>query len=459
MSSLPSGLTAGVLPLTRLGEAWRNRQGLLTLLGTYVTMVVLAGLGVASGSGGLAALMMLVAYAVLLLGSAAAGLQFMDQAVGRPVTPTLAALTGSPMVVLRLIGLAILLVLVAVAWFIVAALVLFVCKLPVIGGLLLAVALPVLTFSGALVFAGVYVALCLAAPALFEGHSLRRALSQLWAVAVQRPVEALLNLFLVFFVVGFAMALVAGFVASGFFSTLGLAAGIVGNPLGGMMMGGMGGMGPAVGGFTLFGGMVGAGIVWAVVLALFGALALFGVCLAYLKLTDGLDVAQAEAALESAVAKTREKARQAAEEARRRTQEMQEAARQRSEQARQRQDAAAAAPADPVMPPPQAAPVQAPPSAAPAAVAATVIQPSVATPPPVEPPDMPPPVAPPVAGPVAPPSFEQTIIMPVTTEPSPFPPAPVIDPTVPDWRCPACAAPVTPDDIFCGACGHKLKVK
>ena len=27
------------------------------------------------------------------------------------------------------------------------------------------------------------------------------------------------------------------------------------------------------------------------------------------------------------------------------------------------------------------------------------------------------------------------------------------------WRCPVCAAPVTPDDVFCGACGHKLKVK
>lgn len=438
-----SGLAASTFPITRLGEAWRNRQGLLTLLATFVGVAVLIGLGVASGVGALFGLLALAAYALLLLGTATAGQQFMDQAMGREITPIATAMAASPMIVLRLIGLVILLGLAVLGWFIVAALLLFVCKLPVVGGLLLAVVVPLLTFSGALVFAGVYVALSLAAPALFEGHGIKRALSQLWAVAVQRPVEALLNLFILFFVVGFAMTLVAGFIFSGFFSTMGLTAGIVGSPMGAMMggMGGMGGygMGSGTGGFTVFGIMVGGGIVWAVVAALAGALGLLGVCLTYLKLTDGLDMAHAEAALESAVSKTREKARQAAEEARRRTQELQDAARQRAEQARERQAQAAAAAAA---------------SAAAAAEAAPRPEPR---------PD-----------PHEPPAFEETIIMPSSQQPPapppPAPPAPVaappapavIDPTVPDpvapaWRCPACHASVTPDDIFCGACGHKLK--
>lgn len=437
-----SGLAATTFPITRLGEAWRNRQGLFTLLATFVGVAVLIGLGVASGVGALFGLLALAAYALLLLGTATAGQQFMDQAMGRDITPTFTAMAASPMIVLRLIGLVILLGLAVLAWFIVAAVLLFVCKLPVVGGVLLAVVVPVLTFSGALVFAGVYVALSLAAPALFEGHGIKHAFSQLWAVALQRPVEALLNLFILFFVVGFAMMLVGGFIFTGFFSTMGLTAGIVGSPMGpmmGPMMGGMGdmegyGRGPGMGGFTLFGMLVGGGIVWAVVAALAGALGLLGVCLTYLKLTDGLDMAHAEAALESAVAKTREKARQAADEARRRTQELQEAARQRAEQARERQAQAAAAAAA---------------SAAAAAEAAPRPEPR---------PD-----------PSEPPAFEETIIMPSAQQPPPPPPRaapapmappvapPVIDPTVPDWRCPACHATVTPDDIFCGACGHKLK--
>lgn len=509
MSSLSPGITTGVVPLTRLGEALRNRQALLTLLGTYVVTVLLFGLGVVSGSVFLMFLFALVAYAALVLGGAAAGLQFMDQAVGRPVTPVVAALTGSPMVVLRLIGLVLLLFVLVLAWFLVAAILLFLCKLPGIGGLLLIAVVPLLTFSGALVFAGVYVAACLAAPALFEGHSLRSALSQLWAVAVQRPVEALLNLFLLLFVVGFATMLVGGFIGWAFFTTIGMAGMLTGGPMGGLVGGLMGmGMGMGMGGFgggvTTFGLLVGSGIVWAVVMAIFGALILYGVCLVYLKLTQGLDTAETEARLAAAMERTKEKARQAAEEARRRTQELQEAARQRAEQARQRQqqDAAATQPQDLDLdlaaqapahgapaPAPATSPVQ-PPVASPAAAGLAGAAAAAATPayeptvimsaptapaapagdapvpgaPAVPPATAPMPPAVPPAG--TPPSFEQTVLMMSSGEPPAPPPAPVqpavFDPTVPEQpaaapRCPACTAPVAPEDVFCGACGHKLR--
>jgi hypothetical protein len=425
MSSPFNFSPSGPYSLMRIGEAWRNQAGLLTLLATFVGMAVLFGVGMATGVPVLFALFMLAAYVLMLLGIVTAGHQFMDQAQGRPVTPTLAAFMASPMVVLRMIGLLLMLGVALLVWFIVAAVLLFICKIPGIGGLLLAVVLPVLTFTGALLFLGLYVAWSLSAPALFEGLPLKRALSQLWAIASHRPLEAFLHLMLLFFVVGFVAALVGGFVGMGFMTTAGLSASILGGGVfGGMgsMMGGMdGGYYGGPSGSVVYGGLIGAGIVWAVVGVVFGALMLYGLCLTYLKLTSGLNVEEAEAALDSALAKTREKAQQAAEEARRRAHEMQEAARQRAEQARQRNEQAA--------PPAAATPVTPPASG-------TAVPPMGAAP-------MPAPAPIPAPAPE-----ERTVIM--------TPPAPVSG-NAAQLACPACHSPITSDDVFCGSCGHKLK--
>jgi hypothetical protein len=402
---------SGPYSLMRIGEAWRNRAGLLTLLCTFVGMAVLFGVGFATGVPVLVALFMLAGYVLMLLGTVTAGHQFMDQAQGRPVTATLPAFTASPMVVLRMLGLLLILGAALLVWFLVAAVLLYLCKIPGIGGLLLIVVLPVLTFTGALLFLGLYVAWALSAPALFEGHSLKRALSQLWAVASQRPLEAFLQLVLLFLVVGFVAMLVGGFVGMGFMASAGLSASILGGmPFGmGPMMNGMGGygaVGPSVS--VMYGGMIGAGIVWAVVGAVFGELMLYGLCLTYLKLTSGLNVEAAEAAFDTALAKTREKAQQAADEARRRAQEVQEAARQRAEQARK---------AEPPAAPPTAATPPAPaPAPAPAPEERTVIMPPPAAP-----------ASPPVTGNAA------------------------------QLACPSCHAPISAHDVFCGSCGHKLK--
>lgn len=433
MSSPFNFSPSGPYSLMRIGEAWRNQAGLLTLLATFVGMAVLFGVGMATGVPVLFALFMLAAYVLMLLGIVTAGHQFMDQAQGRPVTPTLAAFMASPMVVLRMIGLLLMLGVALLVWFIVAAVLLFICKIPGIGGLLLAVVLPVLTFTGALLFLGLYVAWSLSAPALFEGLPLKRALSQLWAIASHRPLEAFLHLMLLFFVVGFVAALVGGFVGMGFMTTAGLSASILGGGVfGGMgsMMGGMdGGYYGGPSGSVVYGGLIGAGIVWAVVGVVFGALMLYGLCLTYLKLTSGLNVEEAEAALDSALAKTREKAQQAAEEARRRAHEMQEAARQRAEQARQRNEQAA--------PPAAATPVTPPASG-------TAVPPMGAAPVPA-----PAPIPAPAPAPE-----ERTVIM---APPSPAPPPAPVSGNAAQLACPACHSPITSDDVFCGSCGHKLK--
>lgn len=389
--------------LLRIGEAWRNRAGLTTLLATFVCVAVLWVLGVASHSAALMALLALVSFAVYLLGFAAAGTQFMAQAAGNPVGGTLAALLASPLISLRMLGAFLLLLAFELAVAVVAAILLLLCKIPFLGPIVYVVVLPGLTFAAALIFLGLAVISSLAAPALWEGLPLKTAFSRVWAVVSQRSSQALLNLMLLVVVQGAISALLTSVIFAGFGMTAGLSAGILGNQMAGgfgslfgSMMGNMGGMGGYGGGYggepsgggLVIAGMLGGAIVFAVTVALIAAMAMMGLSLVYLKLNVGIDAGAAEAAMDAAIAKTKEKAQQAADEARRRAQEAQAAAQQKLEQARaaqaQRSAAATAAP---------------------------------------------PPAAPPADA---------------------SPPAAAIN-------CPACGTPASADDVFCGHCGHKLK--
>ena len=330
--------------ILRIGEAWRNRPGLVTLLITFVSVALLWGIGALSGSPAIIVLLGLVATLLWLLGFTAAGMQFMEQASGRPVSGVAAAFMSSPMIVLRSIGLAIILFLGFLAFLVVAAILLYLCKIPALGAVLYVVVLPVLTFVAALVFLGLNVIGALSAPALWEGHSLKTSLSQLWAVATQRPMEAFLNLMLLFLISGLIVGVVGGFVLAGFAITAGLSASILGgemvsgmNGIYGSFMGGGRGSGQSSGLATA--GLLGGGVVFAITGALFAAMFLLGLALTYLKVTAGVDVTAAEAAMDTAIAKTKEKAQQATEEAKRRTQEVQAAAQHRLEQARAAQAA------------------------------------------------------------------------------------------------------------------------
>jgi hypothetical protein len=327
--------------LLRMGEAWRNRPGLVTLLMTFLLCVVVLALAGASAkaSFALALLFGLLAFAVYLMGMSAAGIQFMDQAAGRPVGPTLGALMSSPMVVLRSLGLLVILLLCWLVFYAVEALVLFLCRMPGLGPLLYAVAFPVLVLANSLVLLGMSVATMLSFPALCEGHSLKTSLAQLWAIVVQRPVEAFLKLLILSIALAVVVSLFSAFIGVGFMSTGLASAAILGpqmrNDMGGIMgmvMGGEFGESQGAGGLVTA-GLFGGAIVFAIVGALFTAMGLLGLSLTYLKVTGGIDTTAAAAAMEDAIAKTKAKALQAADEAKRRANEAQAAARQRMEQA------------------------------------------------------------------------------------------------------------------------------
>ncbi len=338
--------------LLRIGEAWRNRPGLTTMLITFVVVALLLALGTNGGVGTFAVAAALGVLTVFA-GFSAAGIQFMDQAAGRLVTPITAALIGSPMVLLRSLGLALLLGVIFLAYLATAAIVLLVCKVPALGPLIYMIAVPVLTFAGALVILGLTVAGLIAGTALWEGQPIGAALALGWAVATQRPMQGFLSIMMLFIATSLVALVVSAFVFAGFGVVAGLSAAILGSHLSGGLQGFMGsmmagGLGSGSAGIMAVAALIGGALVFALVQALFAAMFALGLALTYLKITEGVDTATAKSAINSAIAKTTQKAQFAASEARRVAQEAQANAQKRAEQARNLQaarDEPSAAPA------------------------------------------------------------------------------------------------------------------
>jgi hypothetical protein len=316
--------------LFRMGEAWRNRRGLLTLVATFLVSALFGGLAFSTHVTPLALLLQLMALFIYFIGISAAGVQFMEQANGRPISSTLDALASSPMLVLRALGLALIFTFSFVAYFIVAGLLLLLCKIPGIGGALYAVILPALTLLGAFVYFAMFVVVLLSGVALWEGHTLKASLSRLWAVLTQRPMEAFLNLAVLFVVIGLVGGLIGMFLFFGFVLTGGMSAAILsgGGDIASMMQGDFSSTAS-----MLRGGMAGGAILFAIYFTFMSAMGMLGLALVYLKVTDGIDVAAAESAMEAAAAKARDKMQAAAEDARRRAQEAQAAAQARMQPA------------------------------------------------------------------------------------------------------------------------------
>jgi len=207
---------------------------------------------------------------------------------------------------------------------------------------------------------------------------------------------------------------------------------------------------------------IAAGLGVAVLFAIAGSLVaqvyLLGLCLVYLRVTEGLDLSATEAAL-----------RQKLEEARSRAGDLGEKARAAANRA------TAPSPPAATQPPPYDPPAPVQPPSYPAGMAAGAA--FAAAPPPPPPAYAPPAYAPPTYVPPSQPlaptastdidlSFDD-VPPPTTVPPSPAPPAysppayvapPAAAPAAPAAStCPQCLSAVTSDDVFCGVCGYRLK--
>jgi hypothetical protein len=466
------------------GQLMRAAEGLtqwrvlglsfLTWLAGGLVMVGGQMLATRAGSMLLALLFLVIASVVFSAGMSAVGILLQDKAKDVEQRSVAAAIRAGLLCVPRFILFGLLVLAVVLGLCLVAAIVYFVCKIPFIGPILLFFAHPVMVIAASVFFIALYwVAAPLLAPAIWDGRSLRRAVSLVLAVVRTRLVPLVLMLLALYIVITVI--------------TLVVFTGFIPGMIGPSMMASMGGMGNS----AAFGAMAGSGhmlagtlstvILFAVLMALTMQVMIMGVNIIYLMVTDGLDEQGTEESLQAGIDLAREKARQAQGMAREAADKVRHAAHMDGHgPAAPVAPAAPATPAAPVAPlndifapaPAPVAPVAPVPpvtsAPAPASVAAPVPAPAPAAPTPSAP-VAPAPVAP---ASVVPPAPVQPPVAPTPTTglgaaavvggaaasalpPTAAPAAPVA--SEPLLRCRSCFEVVAADDVFCGHCGFQLK--
>jgi hypothetical protein len=474
-ADLPGGMSANAFSsLFQAVNGLRNRRALIALVGCTVLGVLVAGLLFAmSGTlGFMAGALAFIVYLVAVgTGVNAAGLLHMDHARGISPRSTVDALVFGLMCIPKLIVLGLAFIAVEIAVFIVLAIAFFICKIPFLGPPLFAVIFPVSVLVAGLTICGLFLCMVLSLPAIWQGASITRALAQTLAIARSRLVEAVLLLVFVWFLALAVGLVVFGVLGAGMIPTLAMSASILGFGMGGMgsLMGAMQGYG---GGGQMIAGAIGSLVLWAIAASLVGQVYLLGLCLVYLRVTEGLDLTATEEALREKIDEARRRAGELGERAKNvatRDAGAAAAAAGTIAAAPYHPNAAAASPAasapPPAYTPPSAPPYNAPPAFMPPAFnPAPVHNPPPAYSPPHDfmapsPPDLTDPdIALPFDDLPAAPALAPAYAAPPAYVPPPvLPPAPAMPAPAAATTCPQCLSPVTAEDLFCGVCGYRLK--
>lgn len=264
---------------------------------------------------------MLAALVALLAGSSGVGIMLMDKARNEPVRSFSAAASAGLLCLPKflLVGLAIFVA--TLAYYLLAAVIYFICKIPVLGGILAFVAHPILVLvAAALLIAMIWVIGPLMGPALWSGLSVKAALANVLSIARKRLVEVVLMEVVLYVILGLVCFMLFAGLVPATVSLTGMAMSITGDAgsMAGMFMGGGYGRGYG-GGFNPMGMMgggstgliAGLGVLYCVVGALLAQVAIMGMNLIYLQARESVDPAEAEGALDSLIGDVRKKAEEA----------------------------------------------------------------------------------------------------------------------------------------------------
>ena len=325
-SPLPSGISANALSsLFGAINGLRNRRALVAMMGCLVGGVLLAGLLAQMGAF-MTFLAVLVWIVAVGTGVNAAGLLHMDDARGISPRSTVDALVHGLLCIPKLIALGVLLFLVQLAVFLVIAIARSSARSRSSGRCCSPWSSRSRWWSPASRCSGLFLCMLLSLPAIWQGATIMRALSQTLAIARSRIVEAILLLAVVWLLAGIVALIVFGVLFAGLLPTIGLSASIVGFGGLGSMMGGMGGMGgwvawaawAAVAAASAMRSPAGLGlaVLWAIAGSLVAQVYLLGLCLVYLRVTEGLDLSATEAALRQKLDEARSRASDLGEKAR-----------------------------------------------------------------------------------------------------------------------------------------------
>lgn len=314
--------------LARAGEGltqWRPlAMGFITLVACGLLVFVSQAL--ARGMGGFAGvllfgLLMLATAVVFFSGVSAVGVMLMDKAQGIAVRGFADAAYAGLLCVPKFLGLALLALVATLLFYLVAAIIYFVCKIPLLGAVLAFVAHPVLIIAAsALIVAWVCVVAPMFAPAVWSGLPFKAALASVIGIARNRLVEVVLMQIVLYVILMVITGLLFMGLLPASISLTAMGTGIAGGGAGGMGLEGLMYMGPrALSHMGMSGSVIGlwlgVGVLFCVIFALLGQVAVMGQNLVYLQASASIDSTGEEQALDGVWSDVRKRAEEAKERA------------------------------------------------------------------------------------------------------------------------------------------------
>ncbi|CAB5678526.1 zinc ribbon domain-containing protein [Comamonas aquatica] len=435
--------------LARAGEGltqWRPlAMGFITLVACGLLVFVSQAL--ARGMGGFAGvllfgLLMLATAVVFFSGVSAVGVMLMDKAQGIAVRGFADAAYAGLLCVPKFLGLALLALVATLVFYLVAAIIYFVCKIPLLGAVLAFVAHPVLIIAAsALIVAWVCVVAPMFAPAVWSGLPFKAALASVIGIARNRLVEVVLMQIVLYIILMVITGLLFMGLLPASISLTAMGTGIAGGGAGGMGLEGLMYMGPrALSHMGMSGSVIGlwlgVGVLFCVIFALLGQVAVMGQNLVYLQASASIDSTGEEQALDGVWSDVRKRAEEAKERAKAAAERAKQVAAQKAQEVAAANEARKAAAAEQAQ---QQAAVAAEREAARQAAEAARLQTEQAA----------------AEQAAAAQQAAQEAQRLADAQPAAAPQtqaAPVAAPS-----CPSCHGQVGRTDSFCEHCGHKLK--
>lgn len=312
-------------------DAAKNLRAFGLLIATFISAIIVMGMfGFISTrfaiNGGATmgmitmALGFLTATVVFFAGFSAVGIILMDQAKDNPVRPISNALFAGLATLPRFIGLILLEILLGIVFSIALSILLFVCKIPVLGPLLYTVVFPLSAlFIGATYFALVFVVNPLTAPALWDGNTVMQSFAKLWQLAKNDMIPVVINQLVLGLIVALVAFILFAIIGIGSSFTMGLSTMILGPEVGASLMslfGSFSGLmagGGANGTGYLIALAFGFGFMMSSAAAIPLLVAISGNCLIYLQYARSIDTTVIEEQMRSKMSDIKEKAAAARE--------------------------------------------------------------------------------------------------------------------------------------------------
>jgi hypothetical protein len=257
--------TEGQFSIFRLPEALSCWPALGVMAASFLAAALVFALGGFSARLGwvFPVVLSIAAFVIALAGTSGAGICLTDLARQRPYRSHTSYLVAGLACLPKLLGVGLLMALAAVAVLLCLALVFAVCKIPVLGPVLLVVVVPVAVMAVAAGLVAWYVATSIAGPAIWDGERVLHALSIAWHITRKYPFAAIGKIVggvLLCFVFASLLLSMVSFAA---FTVAGVGASVIGGGMQfspGMLMG-----------LGINGHMVGAGVGFSLVFALAAA--------------------------------------------------------------------------------------------------------------------------------------------------------------------------------------------